>query len=94
MLVYDRIVIEIESDRFGVVPGDVVFCGIFPPRIERAVVVSVENLVVEPQTEACTAESVGPDLGVFAVTTHPAVVPLLCQMDGYTRMAPGERVIG
>ena len=87
-----RVVIQIEPDWIALIPSDVIGCRIIPPAVERAVVMGGENLVVEPQTEARAAESVGPDLGIFTVATNLAVVPLLGQVSGHPRMAPGERV--
>ena len=44
--------------------------------------VGAEDLVVEPQTEARPAESVGPDLGVLAMAADLLVVPLAGEMRG------------
>lgn len=52
-----------------------------------------EDLVVEPQTEARTTESVRPDLSVLTVAAEVAVVPLIGKVSSHARVVPGERVI-
>jgi len=50
-----RVVVEIEADRIFGVPRDVVLGRVRPPFVEGTMVACVEDLVVEPQTEARAA---------------------------------------
>jgi hypothetical protein len=59
VFVHSWIVIEVEANGTIRVPGNVVLGGIFPPMVECAVVLRVEDLVVEPQTEARSTQSIG-----------------------------------
>ena len=54
---------------------------------------SSEKLVVEPQTEACSAQSIGPDFGVLTVNADLAGMPLISELGGNTRMRPSKRVV-
>ena len=93
VLIHDRIVVQVESNWVAIIPDHVVLSSIFPPVIERTVVFGGEDLVVEPQTETRTTESVGPDLGVLTVAAEVAVVPLIGKVSSHARVAPGERVV-
>ncbi len=74
-------------------PGDVVVDGVVPPRVEHLVVVGAEQVVVEPQTEAGAAQSIGPDLGVLAMDADRAFPPLVGEVAGDSRVSPGEGVL-
>jgi hypothetical protein len=51
---------------------------VLPPGFEcSGVEVRAMSVVVEPQTEARAAQSIGPNLGVLAVAAHLPAVPLL-----------------
>jgi hypothetical protein len=80
VLVDYGVIVEVEPSRSFRIPADVVRCCVVPPSIKGAVMVRVEDLVVEPQTEARTAQSIGPDLGVLAVAAHLVIVPLRGQV--------------
>ena len=82
VFVHDGVVVEIDPDRVVAVPGHVVLFRVLPPLLEGAVMVGAEDLIVEPQTEARPAESVGPDLGVLAMAADLLVVPLAGEMRG------------
>ena len=82
MLVDDWVVVEVHGDWPIILPGDVVIGGVLPPLVEGAVVISSVEPVVQPQTEASAAQSIGPDFGVFAVHADRAVPPLAGQMGG------------
>ena len=93
MFVDRRVVVEIEADRIFGLPRDVVLGRVRPPFVEGTMVASAFDLVVEPQTEAGAAQSIGPDFGVLTVAPHLTPVPLLGQMRGHGRMAPRESVL-
>ena len=61
--------------------------------VECAVVLRVEDLVVEPQTEARSTQSIGPDFCVLAMAAHLMVVPLSGEVRGHARMTPRESVL-
>jgi len=67
VFVDDRVVVEVHGDWSSALPGHVVVDGVVPPPVERLVVPRSQELVVKPQTEAGTAQSKGPDLGVLAM---------------------------
>ena len=92
MLVNYRVVVEIKANRDTIVPTRIALSGVLPPLVKCAMVVGAEDLIVEPQTEARTAESVGPNLCVLAMAAHLTVVPLLGQMRCHTRVIPDEGV--
>ena len=87
--------VEVDGSR-GTVgrPADVVVAGVLPPGVERGVVVGAQQLVGKPQTEAGAAQSKRPDLGVLAVAADLAVMPLVGEVSGDTRVGPGEAVLG
>ena len=93
MLIDDWVVVEIHGNWPAVLPSDVVIGGVLPPLIEGAVVISSVELVMQPQTEASAAQSIGPDFGVFAVHADRTVPPLVGQMGGDLRIGPSERVL-
>ena len=83
MLIDHRVKVQVDGSR-GTVgrPADVVVTGVLPPPVERGVVVGAKQLVGKPQTEAGAAQSERPDLGVFAVATDLAVLPLVSKVSG------------
>lgn len=93
VLIHDWIVVQVKSNWVAILPDHVVLSSIFPPLVERTMVFGGEDLVVEPQTEARTTESVRPDLSVLTVAAEVAVVPLIGKVSSHARVAPGERVI-
>ena len=92
MFINNWIVIQVEGDRFIVIPGDVVFLGVIPPVIERTMVPGFKYLVIQSQTETGTGQSIRPNLGVFAMAADLAVVPLIGKVGYNFAMTPLESV--
>jgi hypothetical protein len=87
------VVVKVQGNSFAIFPTDVVIRCVLPPLVEGGVMMTAEYLIVEPQTEARTTESVGPDFGIFAMAADLGVVPLFRQVGCNTRMAPSEGVV-
>ncbi len=88
----NRVEIQIQTNGLIRIPSHIVVAGVVPPLFKRAVMVGAEDLIRESQTETRARQSVGPDLRVFTMTTHLAVVPLLGQIGGNFGMAPFKGV--
>ena len=55
--------------------------------------VGAQERVVQPQTEAGAAQSIGPDLCVLAVDADRAVAPLVSEVGRDGGVSPGEGVL-
>ena len=86
--------VVVEGDAFGALSVEVEIrvSGVPPPLIERLEVRAPVQQIVEPQTEARSAQSVRPDLGVLAVATLGAREPLAMEMLGDPTVSPAEGV--
>ena len=87
-----RVVVEVHGHGPSLLPSDVVADGVVPPGFEYGVVVSAQERVVQPQTEAGPTQSIGPDLGVLAVDADRALAPLVSEVRGDGGVSPGEGV--
>jgi hypothetical protein len=90
-----RVVIEGGGLRFALACQiQIMLSGIGPPWLECLLVkISSVSLVVQPQTEAGSSQSIWPDLGVLSVTTDRSGEPLATQVIGDLAMCPGEGVL-
>lgn len=72
---------------------EVVLACVFPPGLERLlVVVGAVSVVMKSQTETCSGQSKWPDFGVLSMTTDWGSEPLAAKVVGDPRVRPGERV--
>jgi hypothetical protein len=73
----------------------IVLLGVLPPAVEDPVGVRLVEQIVQPQTEACASQSIGPDLGILTVASLPAGGPLPCQevVDAAVRVGEGVGAI-
>ena len=88
----NRVEIQIKANGLIVIPADIVLPGMFPPFFKSTVMVGVEDLIRESQTETGASQSVGPDLRVLAMAPDLTVVPLIGQISSNFRMTPLEGV--
>ena len=80
MFVHNWVVVQVHGNGFIPIPSDVILRGVFPPVIKRRVKISIKKLVVKPQTETGSRQSIGPNLGVLAMAAHLLAVPLLSKV--------------
>ena len=93
MLVNNGVVIQVHSNGFISVPSDVIIRRVLPPLIESRVVIRVEELVVESQTETGASQSIRPNFCVFTMTTHMSTMPLFSKVAHNPGMTPTEGVV-
>ena len=93
MLINNGVVVQVHSNGFISVPSDVIIRRVLPPLVESRVVIRVEELVVESQTETGAGQSIRPNFCVFTMTTHMSAMPLFSKVAHNPGMSPTEGVI-
>lgn len=72
---------------------EIVGTGILPPWLEGlGVEIGAVSVVVQPQTEARSGQSIRPDLGVLSMAADGGGQPLLTQMLRDLGVGPGEGI--
>ena len=93
MLVNNGVVVQVHSNGCISVPSDVIIRRVLPPLVESRVVIRVEELVMESQTETGASKSIRPNFCVFTMTTHMSAMPLLGKVAHNSGMSPTEGVV-
>ena len=93
MLVNNGVVVQVHSDGCVSVHSDLIIRRVLPPLVESRVVIRVEELVMESQTETGASQSIRPNFCVFTMTTHMSAMPLFSKVAHNSRMSPTEGVV-